>query len=75
MLDLGVEPTPAVADLVPPDTEAALFEHPNHGRRGGRDGAGRVVATGSCLLFDALAGVYAGLGFDVLGDETFRDLV
>ncbi|HRY11922.1 MAG TPA: IS1634 family transposase, partial [Candidatus Nanopelagicales bacterium] len=36
---------------------------------------GRVVATGSRLLFDALAGVYAGLGFDVVGNETFRDLV
>lgn len=75
MLDLGVEPTPPVVDLVPPPGEPALFEHADHSRRGGHDGAGRVVATGSRLLFDALAGVYSGLGFDVLGDETFRDLV
>jgi Transposase DDE domain len=27
------------------------------------------------VLFDALAGVYDGLGFDALGDEVFRDLV
>lgn len=27
------------------------------------------------LLFDALAEVYAGSGFDVLGDAVFRDLV
>jgi transposase len=75
MLDLGVEPTPPVVDLLPPPGEPALFEHADHSRRGGRDGAGRVVATGSRLLFDALAGIYSGLGFDVLGDETFRDLV
>lgn len=74
LLDLGVEPTPAVAGLVPPSGEPALLEGPSDGRRG-RDGAGRVVATGSRLLFDALASVYASLGFDVLGDETFRDLV
>ena len=41
----------------------------------GRVAAPRVVATSSRLLFDTLAGVYADLGFDVLGDETFRDLV
>ena len=27
------------------------------------------------LLYDVLAGVYADLGFDALGDEVFRDLV
>lgn len=75
MLDLGIELTPPVAGLVPRRGEPALFEHPNHDRRGGRDGAGRVVATGSRLPIDALAGVYAGLGFDVLGNETFGDLV
>jgi hypothetical protein len=37
--------------------------------------APRVVATSSRLLFDTLAGVYEDLGFDVLGDEAFRDLV
>jgi hypothetical protein len=34
-----------------------------------------VVATSSRLLFDTLAGVYDDLGFGVVGDETFRDLV
>lgn len=38
-------------------------------------GRGRVVATGSRLLFESLASVYAGLGFDALGDEVFRDVV
>ena len=35
----------------------------------------RVLKTSSRLLDDALAGVYADLGFDVVGDEVFRDLV
>lgn len=35
----------------------------------------RVVATASGLLFDTLAGIYDDLGFDVVGDEVFRDLV
>jgi hypothetical protein len=35
-----------------------------------RDGPGRVVATGSRLLFDALAGVYAGLGFSVVEKDS-----
>ena len=35
----------------------------------------QVVATSSRLLFDTLAGVYDDLGFGVLGDATFRDLV
>ena len=35
----------------------------------------RVLKTYSRLLYDTLAGVYSGLGFDVVGDEVFRDLV
>ena len=34
-----------------------------------------MVGTDSRVLFDALAGVYADLGFDVVGDAVFRDLV
>ena len=37
--------------------------------------APRVVGTSSRLLFDVLAAVYADLGFAVVGDDTFRDLV
>ncbi len=33
------------------------------------------MATGSRPLYEALAAVYDGLGFDVLGDETFQNLV
>ena len=35
----------------------------------------RTLKTASGLLYDVLAGVYADLGFDALGDEVFRDLV
>ncbi|HEY1441507.1 MAG TPA: IS1634 family transposase, partial [Mycobacterium sp.] len=80
MLEFGVEPRPPVAGLAPEPGEPGLFEVPGQqprGRqvRGGRDRPGRVVATGSRLLHDALVGVYDTLGFDVLGDETFRNLV
>lgn len=76
-LDLGVEPTPAKADLVaPPVVEEALFgdDAGPVGQRV-RVSSPRVVGTASRLLFDTLAGVYDDLGFGVVGDETFRDLV
>lgn len=63
------QPTDRVAGLVlrmfggPPPTP------------GGRDAAGRVLWTTSRLLFEVLAWVYVQLGLDVLGDDTFRDLV
>jgi hypothetical protein len=34
-----------------------------------------VVSTDSRVLFQALDGVFADLGFGALGDEVFRDLV
>lgn len=74
MLALEVEASPPVAALTPPP-QPALVAKPGPGQPAARDGPGRVVATGSRLLFDALAGVYAGLGFGVVKDETFRDLV
>jgi hypothetical protein len=36
---------------------------------------GRTTATHSRLLYDVLGGVYDWLGFDVLADRVFRDLV
>jgi hypothetical protein len=35
----------------------------------------RVVSTDSRVLFEALDGIFAALGFGTLGDEAFRDLV
>jgi len=74
-LDLGVEPAPPVAPLVPPPGRASLFDAAAGAPADARDGPGRVVATDSRVLFDALAGVYTALGFDALGDEVFADLV
>ena len=79
-LDLGVEPSPAKAALVGNAVvEDALFPLATGageivGKRE-RVTSPQVVATPSRLLFDTLAGVYDDLGFDVLGDETFGDLV
>ena len=75
MIALEVEASLPVAALTPPPPQLALVARPGAGRPAERDGPGRVVATGSRLLFDALAGVYADLGFSVVEDETFRDLV
>ena len=72
-------------DLVaPPAVDEALFaedvgtaapvDQPV-GRPVVRVSSPRVVATSSRLLFDILAVVYEDLGFGVVGDETFRDLV
>jgi len=72
---LEVEASPPVAALTPPPPRPALVAKPGPGQPAERDGAGRVVATGSRLLFDALTGVYVGLGFSAVKDETFRDLV
>jgi hypothetical protein len=75
MLALEVEASPLVAALTPPPPQPALVTEPGPQQPVERDGPGRVVATGSRLLFDVLAGVYADLGFNVVADETFRDLV
>ena len=76
VLDLIVEPTLPVARLVVPPAEPALFDVSEPpAAQVGRDGPGRVVGTDCRLLFEALAAVYADLGFDILGDEVFRDLV
>jgi hypothetical protein len=75
VLDLGITPQARRAVMVPAPGQPALF------------GAGpapaprpvvpraRTLKTTSGLLYDALAGVYADLGFGALGDEVFRDLV
>ena len=70
--------SPRRVELVGPPAPAGLFDEP--GTPGSaavpaRVGAGRVVGTASRLLFDVLAGVYDRLGFGVVADQTFRDLV
>ncbi len=84
-LELGVEPRSAQVELLaPPTLDVGLFpgveaveagERVGSGRGRRRVSAPRVVSTSSRLLFDTLAGVYDDLGFGVVGDATFRDLV
>jgi hypothetical protein len=78
VLDLGVEPAPRKVPLIGPATESALFEPASESgpvAEQRRVAPPKVIGTSSGLLFDALAGVYTSLGFDAVGDETFRDLV
>ena len=75
VLDLGITPQARRVAMVPARGQPVLF--------GGGPAAGprpvvpraRTLKTASGLLYDVLAGVYADLGFDALGDEVFRDLV
>jgi len=73
--DLGVEPTPWPVSLLCLPGEPALFAVPESVHVAEAATPARVLGTGSGVLFDALAGVYAGLGFDAVGDQVFRDLV
>jgi len=74
-LDLGIEVPARAARMVPrPVTDQLGVAVP------GRQNAElvpspRVVGASSDLLFEVLAGVYQRLGFDVVGDAVFRDLV
>lgn len=59
---------------VPDWRSTALIPAPvAHG--GSPVGAGRTVGTSSRLLYDVLGAVYDWLGFDVVADPVFRDLV
>ncbi len=77
-LDLGVEPAPRVAGMVDaPDAQGAL-RLPSAGTGAvptRRDEPGRVLATESRLVYEALAAVYTSVGFDDVADPVFRDLV
>ena len=75
VLDLDVEPAPAVAVLSGPTQQPALFEAAQDSRSTRRDGPGRVISTDSRLLFQTLRSVYADLGFETVADEVFADLV
>jgi hypothetical protein len=74
VLDLGITPQARRAVMVPAPGQPALFGgEPAPGPRRVVPRA-RTLKTTSGLLYDVLAGVYADLGFDTLGDEVFRDL-
>ena len=75
-LDLGITPKAVKVEMVPPPG-ATLFTD-TAGEPAPRQLVARPRVLRSCsgLLYDALAGVYASLGFDdAVGDEVFQDLV
>lgn len=60
--------------LAPPP--ATLFDqHPPPAAQRQVVAAPRALATSSRLLYDALARLYTGPSFNMVGDKTFRDLV
>jgi hypothetical protein len=72
-LDLGITPTVPRAVMVPaPARELLPAGRPAAPRWVRRP---RVLRASSGLLYQALAGAYASLGFDAVGDDVFRDLV
>jgi len=73
--DLGIEPAAPLARLVTREAAPALFDAGPPGEIPAAAGPARVVSTDSRVLFQALDGVFGDLGFDVLDDEVFRDLV
>lgn len=75
ILDLGVAPGPRVAELVAAPVEQGFLDPAPAAIVERRDEPGRVVSTDSRLLFDTLARVFASLGFGVVEDVVFRDLV
>ncbi len=74
-LDLGVAPTPRVADLVVEPVAQGVLDPATRPVTTRRDEPGRVVSTDSRLLHETLAMVFDHLGFDVVNDPAFRDLV
>ncbi len=75
ILDLGITPAVPKATMVAPSTQAGLFLSTAAAPSRQVVPRPRVLKTSSRLLYDALAGVYSSLGFDVVDDEVFRDLV
>ena len=72
MFDLDI-PRRSQPVLASRSTQDGLFSAPSTSTA--FDSAGRVVSTCSRLLFEVLAEVYVDLGFDVVSDPVFRDLV
>lgn len=71
-LDLGLTPVAPKVVMIPAPAQELFPGQPQERRWVRR---AHVLKTSSGLLYEALAGVYAGLGFDAVGDEVFRDLV
>ena len=75
VLDLGMRVPQRAASLLGAPSPPALFGDRSAQPRRRVVAAPTVLRTSSRLLFDTLAGVFDELGFDVVGDDCFRDLV
>jgi hypothetical protein len=76
LLDLGITPSVAKAVMISAPSVGLFASSRSPAASPARAVARtRVLKTSSGLLYDALAAVYASLGFDVVDDEVFRDLV
>jgi len=75
VLDLGMQIPQRAAALVPAPSQPVLFGGTQDQPRRRLVAAPRVMRTASRLLYDQLAGVFDDLGFAVVADDCFRDLV
>ncbi|MFE3547034.1 IS1634 family transposase, partial [Nocardia sp. NPDC059177] len=74
-LDLGLEPVATRTPLVTAPEPVPVLFAAVPAPPAGPVSVARVTGTHSGVLFDALAEVYDRLGFGVVADEVFRDLV
>jgi hypothetical protein len=74
-LDLGITPKAVRAHMVPPPGQALFTDGADVPAARELVARPQVLKSCSGLLYDALAKVYASLGFDTVGDDVFRDLV
>lgn len=76
-LNLGLTPTVARQRMVPAPSAGTLLPDGSSSAASGlgRVPRARVLRSASSTLYEALAGVYTSLGFDVVADAVFRDLV
>ncbi|GAB3043112.1 hypothetical protein GCM10027079_04250 [Sediminivirga luteola] len=77
VLDLGLTPTVTRRSLVPAPPAGTLLPDIASAARATRERVprARVLRSSAATLYEALAGVYASIGFDVIEDQVFRDLV
>jgi len=76
VLDLGIaDPAPAAELLGEPKAQGELFDAPGQGPQDAGVGGAQTVGTVSDVLWTTLRSAYGRLGFDVVDDEVFAQLV
>jgi hypothetical protein len=74
-LELGITPKAIKVEMVAPPAGGLFAEAASGPSPRQLVARPQVLKSCSGLLYGVLAGVYASLGFDAVGDEVFRDLV